>query len=218
MDRAAPIDPDAVRRVAQEVIAQSHYKIGSAEPREPAWMRDLEAFLKGLFAPLDRVFGDVFGGNPVIGWVVFIALFVLLIVLVVHLIYSFRQAFDDGAGTGIADRSGGRTDPATLERMAADASGRGDYVGAVRLLFRAAITHLARMGRSPHRPGMTNWAYVRWYRRSSASGALKELAAVIDRSWYGHAPCAAEDYERGLAAYRSIVASLPSGGVDDRSA
>jgi hypothetical protein len=85
-------------------------------------------------------------------------------------------------------------DPAALEQEAESASRAGDYIGAIRLLFRAALRRIEVVEKRKLRPGFTNRELLRRYRSTPLHDSLERFVETIDDKWYGDGICLESDY------------------------
>ena len=85
-------------------------------------------------------------------------------------------------------------DPVSLEEEADRAGSRGDYIGAIRLLFRAALRRIEVAEKKKLRPGSTNRELLRRYRSTPLFTPLERFVETIDNKWYGGGTCVEEDY------------------------
>jgi Domain of unknown function (DUF4129) len=196
---------ETIRRKAAEVLGRPEYHINdSAEDGRSIWGYVVDAFhwcMERLNA-LSRLME----GWPVpLQWVVKIVLVVVLLLLVAHIIYTvLRSMRVPERSPDAKPREGWRRDPRDLERMAEEARGRSDFIGAVRLLFRAAILRLENAERRVNRPGTTNRELLRRYRTTPVHSALQKFVTVIDTKWYGGRECGPEDYESCRSAHGEV--------------
>ena len=86
-----------------------------------------------------------------------------------------------------------RTTAEDLELKAEQAEAQGDFIGAVRLLFRASLLRIERAEERPIRRGITNWELLRRYRTSPLFAPLERFVQTIDSKWYGHDECVRDD-------------------------
>lgn len=143
--------------------------------------------------------------SPVLAWLFVVLLVVILVALVVHIIYTFKQALGRRRNAGLERaRDAAPLDPAVLEGRAREAASAGDYIGAVRHLFRACLIRLQRAERRPLRRGTTNRELLRRYQTSSIAEALRTFVETIDRKWYGGEVCTSSDYEQCAQAHDQI--------------
>ena len=96
-------------------------------------------------------------------------------------------------------------DPVVLERRATEAEQNGDYAGALRLLFRAALIRLDRAGMIDLRPGTTSGTVA----ESVGSTDFAALAERFDAVAYGDAPASKTDPELARAVVAGILARSP---------
>ena len=94
--------------------------------------------------------------------------------------------------------------PLALERLAQEAVAQGDFISAVRYLFRACLVRLQANDERTFRPGMTNREYLRRFRKTSFVDSLALFVELIDTKWYGGGDCRREDYESCRTAYALI--------------
>jgi hypothetical protein len=85
-------------------------------------------------------------------------------------------------------------DPEALVREAERAGRDGDYIGAIRLLFRAALRRMEVVEKRKLRPGATNRELLRRYRSTPLHESLERFVETIDTKWYGGATCLESDY------------------------
>jgi hypothetical protein len=139
---------------------------------------------------------------------VIVLLVAVLVALIAHIVYSLHQGLRTHIGLGASLSSKRRQlDPVQLERQAEEAANRQDYIGAVRLLFRAAVLRLDQRAGRQSRPGTTNREYLTRYRASGVIDALKQFVDVIDAKWYGYGECDVDDYRRCRQAHAMINAT-----------
>ena len=97
------------------------------------------------------------------------------------------------------------------ERLADDAAERGEWIAAVRHLFRACLARLEERERRPFRRGTTNRGHLRRYRNAAFCEALEVLVLTIERKWYGDEACDAQDYAACRQAHSQVTASVIGG-------
>lgn len=211
---------DAIRRKAAEVLGRPEYRINDTVTDERSlwgYVADGFHWCMEQLSALSRLME----GWPVpLQWLVKIVLVVVLLLLVAHIIYTILGSVrTPGRSTDGKPRDARRRDPRDLERMAEEARGRSDFIGAVRLLFRAAILRLENAERRVNRPGTTNRELLRRYRSTPVHPALQQFVTVIDTKWYGGRECGPEDYESCRSAHgdvrnlaRRAQSPAPSGG------
>jgi len=204
---AALPEPDVIRRTADEVIRRPEFQLTPVRDFSPIW-----EWLWRLIEPILGFFGRLWDISPALAVVFVVVLVIVLVALVAHIMYAFARAISGGKGlAGIGPLGRRRTDPSQLESDADEAARRGDFIQAVRLLFRAALVRLEhRQNREP-RPGITNREYLRRYRDSAVFEALRQFVDVIDAKWYGYGTCDAADYDRCRQAHALIRGAAGAG-------
>ena len=185
-------DAETIRRKAVEVAARPEFQLDTDRDRESLsiWLR----ILFWLLTPI-RWFLSLIEGLPdPLWWLIVIVLSATVVALLVHIVWSFLQALK---GTPRKRFGAAASDPKAsaeeLERAAAEAEAHGDYIGAVRLWFRAGILRIERAEDKPIRRGITNHELLRRYRASPLFEPLQWFVRTIDSKWYGYDVCVAED-------------------------
>jgi hypothetical protein len=121
---------------------------------------------------------------------------VICVALIAHIIYTLIKAVSDPTIRRRLqlDSTSREIDPDEIERDAELVGAQGDYIGAVRLLFRAALRRLEIFEKKKFRPGITNREVVRRYRASPVAESLTRFVNTIELKWYGQLPCEQDDY------------------------
>ena len=91
-----------------------------------------------------------------------------------------------------------------LERQAAEAVSRGDYITAVRLLFAACLLWLELAEKRTVRAGTTNREHLRRHRDSPVFESLRLFVEIIETRWYGRGSCGLEEVEACRIAHAQI--------------
>lgn len=193
---AANLPPaDQIRHTANDVVSRPYYDLGSGSPRADDASFVLK-FFEWLAKPFQWLFDHMEGLPDFLRWIIVILSVVLCIALIAHIIYSFVTAIRGPiARRGRVYQPGGKEiDPADLEQQAERARAAGDYIGGVRLLFRAALRRIELVEKKKLRPGITNRELVRRYRTSPLASPLTRFVETIDLKWYGNIPCEQADY------------------------
>jgi hypothetical protein len=199
---AALPDPDVIRRTAIEVVHRPEFQLEPVRDMSIFWR-----FLWGIWVAFIQFLGRLWEISPVLAWALVILLIVTLLGLVIHIVYSLKQNLATHIGLGPAISSQRRQlDPTKLEREADQVASEHDYIGAVRLLFRAAVLRLDQRAGRPARPGLTNREYLTRYRAAGVIDALGQFVDVIDAKWYGSGECSVDDYRRCRQAHALILA------------
>ncbi|HEX6962603.1 MAG TPA: DUF4129 domain-containing protein [Lacipirellula sp.] len=191
----APVpSSDEIRRIAAEVVARDYFRIDEARDASepPLWL----VIFKWIIKPFVALFELLDGLPDVLRWLIVIGAVILCIALIAHITYVLMAAV---RGPGAGSRKGytppeTKLDPQSLERSARERERDGDYIGAIRLLMRAATRRLEIAEERPFRPGVTNRQVLRRYQATPLFEPLKILVEVIDRKWYGGEPCTETDY------------------------
>jgi len=186
--------PDAIRRAAEEVVGRPYYRLGldGGDDSEPLLFRIIRWVLK----PFRWLFESMEGLPDVLRWVIVIVCALVCAALISHIVYTLLSAIrGPTAGSGGTYDPGTRDlDPTELEQQAERMSGSGDYIGAIRLLFRAALRRIELAEKRKLRPGFTNRDLLRRYRTSPLQASLARFVETIDLKWYGNLPCEQADY------------------------
>jgi hypothetical protein len=82
-----------------------------------------------------------------------------------------------------------------------------DPRAALRMLYAAALGELGRRRGLRHRPGRTNWGFVRALGPASTqAGALADCTRLFEGAVYGDAPVVADDVRRADALAEAMLA------------
>jgi len=212
-----PPSAETIRARAAEVLARDGYDL-EVHGRERSWLRHLfDTLLDGLLAPLRWIYDLTEGLPGVFRWLIILALVGLLGLIVWHMLWTIMRAIQGDGGHLKSSAIGNRRqiDPEELEQEAEAAGRRGDYVTAVRRLFRAAVVRLERSEKRALRPGTTNRGLLRRYGdRPTLGGALRLLADMVDRKWYGDEPCSEAEYAACRTAHRDVREVLERQGFE----
>jgi hypothetical protein len=185
----------AIRQKAEEVVARPDYQLDSALSESGrAWWLTL---LRWILAPFRWLFEAMEGMPDVLRWVVVIVLAAVCVALIAHIVWSLVVAIRGPRRRAprAADRRPDRhVDPAELVRQAESRQAAGDFIEAVRLLFRASLMRLERLEERKFRPGITNRALLARYRSSPFCDPLSRFVETIDSKWYGDEACRELDY------------------------
>lgn len=181
-----------IRDKAAEIVARPEFQLDTDRQGE-----SLNLFLRVLFwllQPIRWLLEFLSQLPSPLWWLVVITMTAALVALIAHIVWSFIQAVHGSPrkrlGTLARDS---KATPEELERAAAEAERQGDYIGAVRLLFRAGILRIERAEEKPIRRGITNHELLRRYRTSPLFEPLDWFVRTIDAKWYGYETCVSED-------------------------
>ena len=175
MPAASPLpDPETIRRTAEQVLRRPDYQLDPQPDSGATLLAWLLRLLHWILTPFRWLF-DVLAGLPDwLRWPIVLGLAALLILLVLHIGYTIVRAVSGpGQKRGLAAALP-RTprDPAALERQAAEAVSRGDFITAIRLLFLACLLRLELAEKrvfAPAPPTASTCAATRIRRSSSPS-------------------------------------------------
>lgn len=185
-------DGEAIRRKAAEVLARRDFQLDAdRDDQSLSILARLGIWLLKMMA----WFAKLLDGLPSpLWWLVVIGLVVTLIALCAHIVWTFIVAIKGGSKrrTHLLT-SDDRRVPEEFERAADQAERDGDYIGAIRLRFRAGILRIELAENRPLRRGITNHELLRRYRSSPFFEPLQWFVQTIDSKWYGHGECQPDD-------------------------
>ncbi len=206
-------DETVLREKMREVLSRPIYRV-ERPTNESFWM--IELFLKvieWLIIPFRWLF-EITDGLPMFLRVLIVAVLVVALVAVLtHFVFTLFRALGGERRVDLA----ASIMPSPLktarewERLADSAAERGEWIEAVRHLFRACLARLEERERRPFRRGTTNRGHLRRYRNASFSEALEVLVVTIERKWYGDESCDARDYAACQQAHSRVAAGLAAG-------
>ena len=204
------VDPDAARRVAEEILAEPRF-----HPNRPP--RPFAGFFRRLgeliVDPVIRFFSWIGDLLPSVGTPPWLAM--AAAVVIVAAAVTLRLS----AGRGREHRTlGGRAagddrlGPDELERRADEAERRGDLDAALRLRFRAGLARLDAAGVVRLRPGLTNTAVSRTLRSPRFDG----LAVDFDEVAYGGRPATESDLHTARSTWPTVLETARGAGEAGR--
>ena len=192
------VDPDAARRVAEEILADPRFHPN----RRP---RPFAGFFRRLgeviVDPVIRFFswlGDLLPSVGTAPWLALAAAVVAAAVVVTLRLSAGRGREHQGAPQRGGDH---RLTPDELERRADDAERAGDLDAALRFRFRAGLARLDAAGVVRLRPGLTNSAVSRTLR----SPRFDELAGDFDAVAYGGRPATETDLHTARSTWPAVL-------------
>lgn len=197
---------DQLRSLAADITARPDYDLATRRA-EVDWLFDLLIeVLSWLIAPLRWIYKLTEGLPEFFRWLIIAGMLVIVFALIAHIIYTIIQAVrGDRSGSRPSEGAQRRIEPDEWERRAAAAAAAGEYIAAVRYLFRAVLGRLEQADKKPLRPGTTNRELLRRYRaRTEVVDGLRLFVDVIDRKWYGGEVCTASDYAECAAAHDGL--------------
>lgn len=206
-------EEDALREKVREVLSRPVYQTDRTASDMP-WV--LELFFKALEALVDALkwlFALTEGLPSFLRWVIVAGLVIVLVALLFHIFYTLFRALggEHREPLSLETSQSPLTTAREWERLADDAAQRGDWIAAVRHLFRACLARLEERERRPFRRGTTNRAHLRRYRNAPFCDSLELLVVTIERKWYGDEACDAKDYEACRQAHSRVMANVMGG-------
>jgi hypothetical protein len=191
--------PDAIRQTANEVVSRPYYDLGAGPPRDwtpPWWLELLQSIIEWIVEPFRWLFDSLEGLPDAVRWLIVILAALLAAALIGHILYSLITAVRGPSSRklGAYQSSHRLVDPSELEQEAERAGARGDYIGAIRLLFRAALRRIELAENRNFLPGFTNRELLRRYQATPLGEPIRRLVDVIDTKWYGDSRCEPADY------------------------
>lgn len=214
MDPAASLpDAETIRRTADEVLARPEFQ---AEPLGDSGATIWDLFLRALawlITPFRWLFNALEGIPDVLRWSIVVGLALALVALISHITYTIVTVVrgSNPSHKKFTLETQRPPDPADLERQSREAAARQDYIGAVRLLFRACLLRLEEAEKRKIRAGTTNRELLRKHKSSLAYRPMKQFVDTIEWKWYGLGECGAEDYEVCRTAHGEILRVAGSG-------
>ena len=210
---AAMPDEAVLRDKVREVLSRPVYQIDRSASETP-WL--LELFFKALewlVGAFKWLFELTAGLPDFLRWLIVAVLVVVLVALLIHIFYTLFRTLsgDHREPLHVTLAQSPLTTAREWERLADDAAVRGEWIAAVRHLFRACLTRLEERERRPFRRGTTNRGHLRRYRNAAFCEALEVLVLTIERKWYGDEACDAKDYEACRQAHSRVTASVIGG-------
>jgi len=186
--------PAAIREAAKNVVARRYYHLDSAEASDYTPL--ILKIFRWLLKPFELLFDSLEGLPEAVRWLIVLLCVVVCVALVAHIIYTLIAAIR--APLYLRQHPQGSThkeyDPRDFEQQAELALSREDYIGAIRLLFRATLRRLELFEKKKFRPGITNRELLKRYRSSPLAESLLSFVNTIDLKWYGQMPCGQADF------------------------
>ncbi|MBC7820754.1 MAG: DUF4129 domain-containing protein [Planctomycetaceae bacterium] len=206
-------DETALRDKVREVLSRPDYQT-ERSASESLWILELIfKVLEWVIKPLRWLFELTEGLPSFLRWVIVAVLVVVLVALLVHIFYTLFRALggEQRQPPSHEIAQSPLTTAKEWERLADDAAERGEWIAAVRHLFRACLARLEERERRPFRRGTTNRGHLRRYRNAPFCESLEVLVITIERKWYGDEACEAKDYEACRQAHSNVTASVIGG-------
>lgn len=195
-----PVDPDEVRRTAEEILARPEYR----EPQPSLLDRALEA----LTDFLGRSFAALTGGGAgsAIGLVVTGLVLALALWLLTRALRTSWSRAARATPAGAAQGTSAPEDPAAWDAEADRLAARGDHRGALRCRYQALVADLVRSGAIDDVAGRTPAEIRRDLagRQPQLDPTLGSVTERFEAAWYGGRPVDADE----LASFEDDVAAV----------
>jgi len=199
--------PGVIRRTAQEVIQRPDYNLDAVHRDYTSLIERILKAIADLLRPFQDAFRALYVASPFLAWAVFGSLLLIAVALIVHIAYTFRLALQGrrhARGTlELEDEAAARPD--VWEGKAGEAAALGDFISAVRCLFRACLLRLEAARGGNLKRGATNREYLRRFGDTAASEPLHLFVETIDTKWYGGGTSTRDDYERCIGAHSAVA-------------
>lgn len=212
---SSPPSPEALRDAARRIVGGSDYQL-QTQQSQSRWAEELIiTVIKWILKPIKWLFDLTEGLPDVLRWLIVIGLVVVLVGLIWHMLRTFLIAMRGPSRTrlaGYGDRQRG-VSVEELERFAMEAEQAGNYIAAIRFLFRASVARLEYISKQKHRPGATNRELLkRCNQWPEVATSIRYFVDVIDRKWYGDEYCSEVDYIQSQAEYQQVCGYLRERG------
>ncbi|MHC4504390.1 MAG: DUF4129 domain-containing protein [Planctomycetota bacterium] len=206
----APLEipsPDVIRRTAEEVIQRPDYNLDAVYRDYTPLIERIVKAIATFLRPFRRAFEALYLASPLLAWLFIVALLFIAVALIVHIAYTFGLALQGRrrarGSLELEDETAAR--PELWEGKAGEAAALGDFIRAVRCLFRACLLRLEAARGGNFRRGATNREYLRRFGDTAASEPLHLFVETIDTKWYGGGTSTRDDYERCLGAHSAVA-------------
>ena len=213
-------DPEKIRRTAAKILSGPDFQIEQDTKVGHALVDLFYKIIEWILTPFRWLFDQMeWLPNP-IRWLIVIGLLLIVLLLLGHIVYSIMTTL------GPIKRksnflSNNPSDPQLhadqFEQLAKQAFAERDYIAAVRLLFRASLSHLQDMEGRRLSPGITNRQCLQRYRQRPFVESLQAFVDIIDASWYGSRACQQEEYFVCRDAYAEIRRQTQTRSHADRA-
>ncbi len=209
----AQTGPAAAGERARAILKDSRYQTHLPQHQEPKDLADggeaPRPFGSGVNLP--RIAAPVIGAGAELTRIVFIVLAVAVVVLILAwVIQTLLQKTAKGrpGAESETEAKGGEAEPVReldvedANRLAAE----GRFGEAIHALLLATIRHFAARARMEIQPSRTSRELVRLLPLTGdARPRFNELVMAVERILFGGEPAGAEDFQRSLESFRSLV-------------
>lgn len=204
---AAALEPSAerIKTTLEQVIAKGPYDLDQPDTYFFAmeWLRDLIGAVLKFFGAFAE------SSSGAVRVITIAVLVIVLLALLGHIFWSFYVAIrvrrESGLGSDGLEALG---DPVQLEQTATELAAAGDYVGAVRKLYHAALAMLEKKREGRVMPALTATEYLETFRTPWVVENLRVFADLINWKWYKGQSFDEEDYGRCNTAFTTIKKRL----------
>lgn len=201
-----------IRLAASQLLESGDYTTTVYQPPAMNWLGTVAKWLDWILRPIFNVGSGLKAVSPVAYYTVIVLLVLVLLALIWHIIYSLRLIVSKKRYARYSPQAPSKPiDSTGYAKLAQEMAEKGDYITAIRLLFRSCLLKLD----SEHlRPAITNREYIRRYRNTPARQPLECMVSIIDYKWYGTQSCSEQDWQSAAAAAHSITDYLSEKDID----
>ncbi len=214
---SSTITNNEIQRHVEEIFQDGayHRTLQSYQPSESvlALIKKMwETVISWLHGISDKL-NELHFNSPVLFWLIFAGLVLILVLLLLHMAWSIRIAFSSRrSDSSFRAESAIETQGAKFTlKQAEELASQHRYTEAVRVLFLVLLERLADTHQAAGRRSWTNHQIVNTVNvPDSLRGELHAAAAAFDRGWYGQSELAADLYHASHSTITALLASLPS--------
>jgi hypothetical protein len=187
---------EEIRGGLREVFARPEFTSGGRRN----WL--LDWFLEAL-----RWLGSLRQDNPMLYWILVVALSGLLLAILGHIVWTVRRAFGPGPEARAAlEAAAERQQRSRAYRDEADrAAARRDFTEAVRYLFLSLVYRFDEQGRVGFQRAATNREYLTFFDDGRLRSDLGVFVDTLDLNWYGERPTEESCYRDCLQVYETMT-------------
>lgn len=193
-----------VHEAVQTVLSRPYYDL----ERNTEGVINLGALLRKILRPIQEALQAFTEAPAILRTAVLAALIITLVAILAHIAYVMLTLFQRASAPDFTASVTAAPDPAALEREAESMAGKGDFAGASRALYRAALVSLENHRGGRFRQGLTNTEYLRTFKSAWVIQALTVFTDLLNWKWYRDRSFDLGDYHACRSAYESIRAGL----------
>jgi hypothetical protein len=198
-------DPEQVRRIADDILADPRYQPPTESPWEVflGWVGDRIADLLG------RLGGS--GGGAVLAWVLLAGIVAAIVLVVLRFGPGVRIERTDRPGAAPSMVELARS-PAEWRAEAARLEAAGRFREAMRCQHRALVADLVAAGAIPEIPGRTAREYVAdvTMARPPSGPSMAAATDLFEAAWYGDAPTGPPELARFVELEHEVLRAEPT--------